>query len=84
MFENRVQHVLDGNYEPLSAIDIFVKDLGLVLETGKTQRFPLPVAAAAHQQFLAANAAGYGQEDDDAVIKVYRDLAGLQLPSKEG
>ena len=84
MFENRVQHVLDGNYEPLSAIDIFVKDLGLLLETGKTQRFPLPVAAAAHQQFLAASAAGYGQEDDAAVIKVYRDLAGLQLPSKEG
>ena len=49
MFENRVQHVLDGNYEPLSAIDIFVKDLALVLETGKTQRFPLPIAATAHQ-----------------------------------
>ena len=84
MFENRVQHVLDGNYEPLSTVEIFVKDLGLVLETGKEQRFPLPLAAAAHQQFLAASAAGYGHEDDAAVIKVYRDLAGLQLPIKEG
>jgi len=81
MFENRVPHVLSGDYTPLSAVEIFVKDLGLVLETGKQARFPLPLAAAAHQQFLAAAAAGYGREDDAAVIKVYRDLAGLQLPA---
>ncbi len=28
MFENRMQHVLDGDYSPKSAVDIFVKDLG--------------------------------------------------------
>lgn len=83
MFENRVPHVLAGDYTPLSAVEIFVKDLGLVLDTGKQARFPLPLAAAAHQQFLAAAAAGYGREDDAAVIKVYRDLAGLTLPEKE-
>lgn len=81
MFENRVPHVLSADYTPLSAVEIFVKDLGLVLDTGRQARFPLPLAAAAHQQFLAAAAAGYGREDDAAVIKVYRDLAGLQLPA---
>ena len=30
MFENRMPHVLAGDYTPLSAVDIFVKDLGLV------------------------------------------------------
>lgn len=84
MFENRVPHVLDGDYTPLSAVEIFVKDLGLVLDTGRAARFPLPLAAAAHQQFLAAAAAGYGREDDAAVIKVYADLAGLKLPAKKG
>ena len=83
MFENRVPHVLEDDYTPLSAVEIFVKDLGLVLDAGKQQRFPLPLAAAAHQQFLAAAAAGYGREDDAAVIKVYADLAGLQLPEKK-
>jgi L-threonate 2-dehydrogenase len=83
MFKNRVPHVLGDDYTPLSAVDIFVKDLGLVLDTGLQQRFPLPLAAAAHQQFLAASAAGYGREDDAAVIKVYRDLANLKLPSKK-
>lgn len=80
MFENRVPHVLDNDYAPKSAVDIFVKDLGIVLETGKREGFPLPVSAAAHQQFLAAKAMGLGREDDAAVIKVFARLAGISLP----
>ena len=49
MFQNRVPHMLAGDFTPLSAVEIFVKDLGIVLETGKEIRFPLPLAAAAHQ-----------------------------------
>jgi putative dehydrogenase len=81
MFENRVPHVLDNDYAPKSAVDIFVKDLGIVLETGKREGFPLPVSAAAHQQFLAAKAMGLGREDDAAVIKVFAALAGIDLPA---
>ena len=80
MFNNRVPHILSGDYTPLSAVDIFIKDLGIVLETGKSLTFPLPVSAAAHQQFLAAGAAGLGREDDSAVIKVFQRLAGRDLP----
>jgi 3-hydroxyisobutyrate dehydrogenase len=79
MFENRVPHVLKRDFTPLSAVDIFVKDLGIVLEAGYEQRFPLPIAAAAHQQFLAAAAAGLGREDDSAVVKVYEKLAGIEV-----
>src|SRR3546814_17670466 len=39
MFENRVPHILAGDYTPLSAVDIFVKDLGLVLDTGRHSKF---------------------------------------------
>ncbi|HCS2547030.1 TPA: NAD(P)-dependent oxidoreductase, partial [Shigella flexneri] len=35
MFENRMRHVVDGDYTPHSAVDIFVKDLGLVADTAK-------------------------------------------------
>ncbi len=83
MFENRVPHVLDNDYAPKSAVDIFVKDLGIVLETGKRDGFPLPVSAAAHQQFLAAKAMGLGREDDAAVIKVFALLSGIELPTGE-
>ena len=79
MFENRVPHMLERDFTPRSAVEIFVKDLGLVLDTGRTLRFPLPLAASAHQQFLAAAAAGFGAEDDAAVVKVYERLAGIEV-----
>lgn len=77
MFENRVPHILDGDYTPLSAVDIFVKDLGLVLDTARGSKFPLPMSATAHQMFMMASAAGHGKEDDSAVIKVF---PGIDLP----
>jgi uncharacterized protein YgbK (DUF1537 family) len=71
MFENRMAHVLAGDYTPLSAVDIFVKDLGLVLDTARASKFPLPLAATAHQMFMQASTAGYAKEDDSAVIKIF-------------
>ena len=84
MFTNRVPHMLAGDYTPHSALDIFVKDLGIVLDTAKSLRFPLPVAAAAHQMFLMGAAAGLGREDDAAVVKVYEQLAGIQVARQSG
>ena len=77
MFENRVPHILKADYTPLSAVDIFVKDLGLVLDTARTSKFPLPLSATAHQMFMQASTAGYGREDDSAVIKIF---PGIELP----
>jgi L-threonate 2-dehydrogenase len=77
MFENRVPHILTGDYTPLSAVDIFVKDLGLVLDTARTSKFPLPLSAAAHQMFMMASTAGHGGEDDSAVIKIF---PGIDIP----
>ncbi len=77
MFENRMAHVLAGDYTPLSAVDIFVKDLGLVLDTARHSTFPLPLASTAHQMFMQASTAGHGREDDSAVIKIF---PGITLP----
>jgi 3-hydroxyisobutyrate dehydrogenase len=78
MFENRMAHVLSGDYTPLSAVDIFVKDLGLVLDTARASKFPLPLAATAHQMFMQASTAGHAAEDDAAVIKIF---PGITLPT---
>ena len=80
MFQNRVPHILAGDYTPLSAVNIFIKDLGIVLDAARKLSFPLPLASAAHQLYLATAAAGHGAEDDSAVIKFYAELAGLELP----
>src|SRR5262249_26141842 len=77
MFQNRAPHMLAGDFLARSAVDIFVKDLGIVLEAGRKSTFPLPLTAAAHQMFLMAAAAGHGREDDAAVIKIF---PGIGLP----
>jgi putative dehydrogenase len=77
MFENRMPHVLAGDYTPLSAVDIFVKDLGLVLDLARASKFPLPLSSTAHQMFMQASSAGHGREDDSAVIKIF---PGIELP----
>jgi L-threonate 2-dehydrogenase len=77
MFQNRVPHILAGDYTPLSSVAIFVKDLGIVLDSARKSGIPLPLTAAAHQMFLMAAAAGHGGEDDSAVVKIY---PGVELP----
>lgn len=82
MFQNRVPHMLAGDFTPMSAVEIFVKDLGIVLDAGREARFPLPLSAAAHQLYLMAAAAGHGREDDAAVVKVFEQLAGIEVRRK--
>jgi len=82
MFQNRVPHILAGDDTPLSAVNIFVKDLGIVLDQARALTFPLPMASAAHQLFLAAAAAGHGAKDDAFVIRVWQALAGITLPGE--
>ena len=80
MFENRIPHVLDGDYAPRSAVDIFVKDLGIVQDMAREWRFPVPLASAALQVFLMTSGAGMGHDDDASVARVYARLTGTVLP----
>ncbi len=80
MFENRVPHVLDGDYTPHSAVSIFTKDLGIVSDIGRARKFPLPITAAALQLFIMTEAAGMGRDDDSSVARLLAQIAGLRLP----
>lgn len=77
MLNDRGPRMLEQTPRVTSAVDIFVKDLGIVLDAGRAGKVPTPLAAVAHQMFLAASAQGLGHEDDSQVIEVYRDLAGM-------
>lgn len=80
MFENRIPHVLEGDYTPLSAVDIFVKDLGIIQDMARHAKFPVPVAAAALQMFLMTSGAGMGRDDDASVARLYARVTGTSLP----
>ena len=80
MLENRAPHIIDGDYTPHSQVDIWLKDLGIVLDIARANKFSAPIAAAALQQYVAASGMGLGREDDAAVAKVYARNSGQQLP----
>ena len=80
MFENRIPHVLTGDYSPRSAVDIFVKDLGIVADIGRGMTVPTPIAATALQMFVMTSAAGMGRDDDASVARLIAGIAGLDLP----
>lgn len=83
MLENRAPHIAAGDYTPHSSVNIWPKDLGIVLDIAKDAKFSAPITAAAMQQFVAASGMGFGAEDDAAVAKVYARSAGLKLPVQE-
>ncbi len=80
MFENRVPHILEGDYSPRSAVSIFTKDLGIISDMGRAQKFPLPIAANALQMFLMTAAAGMERDDDASVARMIAEITGLSLP----
>lgn len=80
MFENRVPHVLEGDYQPRSAVEIFTKDLGIVADMSRAETFATPLAATALQMFLMTAAAGMGKDDDASVARLYAQVAGIDLP----
>ncbi|MBN7783604.1 NAD(P)-dependent oxidoreductase [Ponticoccus gilvus] len=80
VLENRAPHVVSGDYTPLSAVDIWLKDLGIVSDIARSAKFSAPLTAAALQQWIAASGMGMGREDDAAIAKLYATHAGLSLP----
>ncbi|KAB1070048.1 NAD(P)-dependent oxidoreductase [Methylobacterium planeticum] len=76
MLRDRGPRMLEAEPPVTSAVDIFVKDLGIVLEAGRGAKAALPLAALAHQLFLATSGRGDGACDDSQVVRAYRALNG--------
>lgn len=80
MFANRGAHVVAGDYTPHSAVDIFVKDLGIVTDAARGAGAPTPLSDAALELFRQASAAGMGRLDDAAVALFLARRGGRRLP----
>lgn len=73
MFDDRGARMVDPeNSEVRSALDIFVKDMGLVVDAARESTYPAPLASAAEQLYLSGRRAGLGRHDDSTVIEVLR------------
>lgn len=80
MLKDRGPRMLEAEPEVTSAVDIFVKDLGIVMEAGREKKVALPLAAVAHQLFLATSGRGDGRADDSQVIRTYDLMNGVRAP----
>ena len=83
MFENRGEHIVSGDYTPRSAVNIFVKDLGIVAAEAERAGALTPLTATALSLFVEASEAGLGLEDDAAVAKILARKSGAILPGME-
>jgi 3-hydroxyisobutyrate dehydrogenase len=72
MFEDRGRRMVDGTEQVNSALDLFVKDMGLVVEAARDSAYPAPLASTAEQLYLAGHRAGLGRGDDSSIIELLR------------
>lgn len=72
MLEDRGERMLQREFIPAkSALDIFVKDMGLVREAAKEQGFETPLSDAAHHLYETGSSLGLGREDDSGIVRVF-------------
>src|ERR671919_733221 len=77
MLEDRGERMLGREFVPAkSALDIFVKDMGLVREAAGEQGFRTPLADAAHRLYQVGSSLGLGEEDDSGVVRVFENADG--------
>lgn len=76
MLGDRGPRMLEAEPQVTSAVDIFVKDMQLVLRTGTETGAVTPLAAAAGRMFDTARELGHGGDDDSMVIRAYQAQAG--------
>jgi 3-hydroxyisobutyrate dehydrogenase-like beta-hydroxyacid dehydrogenase len=77
MLEDRGERMLEREFVPAkSALDIFVKDMGLVRLAAVEQGFQTPLADAAHRLYEMGSSLGLGGEDDSGVVRVFERKDG--------
>ncbi len=74
MFDDRGARMIAGQFDQArSAMDIFVKDMGLVGAAADQAGASVPLAAAARHLYEHAHELGLGRLDDSALIEVLRN-----------
>ena len=71
MFQTRVPRMRDNDFTTKSAVELFTKDLAIVLEATRQAGTPAFLAQTALQVFQTAMRRGLGKSDDSSLVQVY-------------
>jgi 2-hydroxy-3-oxopropionate reductase len=69
--------MVEGRFDPLMKVDLFLKDIRLMLEAGQELHVPLPLTGLMQQFYTAALAGGQAKDDLSGIIRLYEAMAGL-------
>jgi 2-hydroxy-3-oxopropionate reductase len=70
--------MLDRNFNPGFKLDLFRKDMNIVLQTAMQEKISLPGSANAAELMNALQAQGKGELDFISVLTLYEILAGIE------
>ncbi|MFQ5896163.1 MAG: NAD(P)-dependent oxidoreductase, partial [Nitrospinota bacterium] len=76
--------MVDRDYSTTFPVRLMRKDLRLIVALAERLLSPVPLVSAARQVFVAADALGFGEADQNAIIEVYQRVGGGPGPSGEG
>ena len=78
----RGPRLIQGDFAPGFKSKFHYKDLNIIMDTARRLHVPLPATAVAHELFSALLAAGGGDLDHSAIIKVIEALAGVEARTR--
>ena len=79
MLALKAQPMRDHDFSTLFKLEHMLKDVRLCLEEAQAAGVPVPAAAAARDQYVAAMGRGLGDADFAAVLEAVEGLAGIRL-----
>ena len=71
--------MLDRNIKPGFKIDLHIKDMGNILETGQGVNVPLPLSAAVMEMMKALKVEDLGGADHSALVRYYEKIANVEV-----
>ncbi len=71
--------MIDRDFTPGGTVDMMLKDVKYALSLASDSRIPVPTTSQANEVFKSAQAAGFGAEAQQAIIKVWEMIAGIEV-----
>jgi 3-hydroxyisobutyrate dehydrogenase-like beta-hydroxyacid dehydrogenase len=79
LIDFKAPYVFKRDFSPQFSVKWMDKDIGLMLESGRELKVPLPLTGLTRQMFQAAIAQGHGDEDICSTIKVLESIVGIEV-----
>jgi 3-hydroxyisobutyrate dehydrogenase-like beta-hydroxyacid dehydrogenase len=84
ILEVRGPRMVEGRFDPMMKVELFLKDIRLILQSAQTLHVPLPLTAVMEQLYTAAFAGGHASEDLSVIARLYEAMAGLPARGARG